>query len=414
LNVDEWVRQLTPDFLHENIREGWRETQQDFPASTAELDFLQEAWLDRWHPLLQLCDEAADAFRRTCRLIREQPALARLSWHLHSRLFRQDGDSRELIRHWPDLKATMGRDAGMLAVVVVVSGMAHAEAIYLSRNIPRETMIDTFGDLGLWMRNYREAHGEWGLEQTSWLLHHVKGELFRLGRLQFMLRPFRAKARVFHHAAEGRTIALCEAGMEVRGDGMINGTNGVYDSEQSWTTGFYEDDERVSGYPIDPRGFIRRQRISLSLQDWRLVLGRGEPVLDIHIPEDGKMDFVQCGESIATAQSFFAAHYPENTARACTCTSWLMDPQLGEMLPEQANIVRFQRQFYLIPVLSNDKATLSRVFGEYPIVVDSAPRDTTLRRSILDWMRAGGRMCSASGFILMSDLDWGKQDGRFV
>jgi hypothetical protein len=55
-----------------------------------------------------------------------------------------------------------------------------------------------------------------------------------------------------------------------------------------------------------------------------------------------------------------------------------------------------------IPVLSNDKATLSRVFGEYPIDVDSAPRDTTLRRAILDWMRAGGRMCSASGFILIS------------
>jgi hypothetical protein len=391
------------------LRESWRETQLDFPAKTMEIDFLQDTWLDRWQPVLKLCDEALDAFRRTCRLIRERPALVRLCWHLHCRLFRQGGDSRELIRHWPVLSATMGRDAGMLAVVVVVSGMPFAEAIYSYRNIPRQTMIDTFADLSLWMRSYREAHGEWGLDQLNWLLHHVKGELFRLGRLQFMLRPLRAKARVYSHKVESRTIALCEADTQVRGDGLINGTNGIVDDETGWRTELREEDGQVTGYPIDPRGFIRREPVALSMQDWRVVLERGETVLDIHIPEDGKMDFDRCGESIALAQTFYAVHFKEYTIRAFTCSSWLMDPQLRLLLPKESNIVRFQREFYLMPVLSNDTSALSRVFGRYPVDLDSAPRDTTLKRAILEWMEAGGRMRNASGFILISDLDWGRQ-----
>jgi hypothetical protein len=52
---------------------------------------------------------------------------------------------------------------------------------------------------------------------------------------------------------------------------------------------------------------------------------------------------------------------------------------------------------------------LSRVFGRYPVELDSAPRDTTLKRAILDLMETGGRMRSASGFMLISDLNWGGQ-----
>lgn len=45
--------------------------------------------------------------------------------------------------------------------------------------------LDTFGDIGLWEREYFARYGEHGLDEYPWLSHHVRMELFRLGSLQF-------------------------------------------------------------------------------------------------------------------------------------------------------------------------------------------------------------------------------------
>ena len=59
------------------------------------------------------------------------------------------------------------------------------EKIYTDKNIPKNILLDTVNDLAVWINRNREWTGEWGFTQYGWLIHHIRGRLFKLGRLQF-------------------------------------------------------------------------------------------------------------------------------------------------------------------------------------------------------------------------------------
>src|SRR5207237_1385047 len=122
--------------------------------------------------------------------------------------------------------------------------------------------------------------------------------------------------------------------------------------------------------------------------------------LDVHVPATGPMSPQLCEASFTAAKNFFARHFPEADHRFATCTSWLLDEQLAEYLPENSNIVQFQRRFELVPGApveggpDDDAAVLKFVFHRAPTPVrpgdlDGLPQETTLHRAIVAHLRAG-------------------------
>jgi hypothetical protein len=61
------------------------------------------------------------------------------------------------------------------------------EKLYKEKNIPRDILIDTINDLAVWINHNHEWNNEWGFSQYGWIIHHIRGNLFKLGRLQFEL-----------------------------------------------------------------------------------------------------------------------------------------------------------------------------------------------------------------------------------
>jgi hypothetical protein len=109
------------------------------------------------------------------------------------------------------------------------------------------------------------------------------------------------------------------------------------------------------------------------------------------------------------AKEFFPRYFPEKAFDAFACGTWLFDPQFQQLLPASSNIVRFQKEFYLYPFKGDDSGTFHFVFGEKPSDLSLAPRDTLLRRKILEHIAAGGHFYAEGGFILMNDLHWGQE-----
>ena len=74
-------------------------------------------------------------------------------------------------------------------------------------------------------------------------------------------------------------------------------------------------------------------------------LKKGDPVIAVHIPADGPMCADACNASFALAKEFFARYFPEYHYKAFTCHSWLLDPELKNLLGEDSNIIQFQNRF---------------------------------------------------------------------
>lgn len=311
--------------------------------------------------------------------------------------------ARLLQTHAKEIKRLMGARSGQFAVLLAVGLLPWTLDYYKNRRIPRHILVDTMSDLSIWMRHYYKEHGAWGLGNFEWLSKHLGGRLFRLGRLQFAWGEFPFKAIVFGNRRNHDALALSEGGVAYRGDGLVDGTNGEHAGEQGrWESIFTENEACYRGNPLSPSGHAIRDAVQLPKSDWREVLRRGVPVLEVHIAEGSPMTHALCRASYLEAERFVAEHFPERTFDAFVCSSWLLDSQFQRILPPESNIVKFQKDYHMVPLLSDEKETYWRVFGKAE--VDKASRDTALRRAIIEFAEAGGKLHGGGGFMLRGSI----------
>jgi hypothetical protein len=293
---------------------------------------------------------------------------------------------------------TLHPAAPMLAAVVYLSATELPAALHRGRGIAPEVTCATLADLARWIDHYHTRTGHWGLENVRWLLWHWQGDLFELGRLQYQFAPFPWDYHVWRNRANTEFAILAATGVEVRGDGLPQGTNGERDDLHGWVAHYAEDTRGITGHAVTETGIIARESRTLAAAEWVRVGERNNRALSMHIPAGSPLDPVACADSLAQARHFFERHFPEDDIRLLYMNSWLLDPQLGQLLPATANLAQFQQIYRLVPVAdANARQLLDRVFGSENPDLAKAPRDTRLRRLVLEHMEAGGQWRNGGG-----------------
>lgn len=111
----------------------------------------------------------------------------------------------------------------------------------------------------------------------------------------------------------------------------------------------------------------------------------GDPVINIHIPEDGPIRQEDVLESFRQAYRYFGC----TGVRAFVCSSWLLYPGNYEFLSEQSNIRAFMNDFDIIACGdSKYSGDLWRVFGPCQPFDDTSkfPRDTDMQRRMIQYL----------------------------
>lgn len=72
---------------------------------------------------------------------------------------------------------------------------------------------------------------------------------------------------------------------------------------------------------------------------------KGENVIEVHIPADGKLSFEECTASFIRARAFFAQHFSDFSYRFYSCHSWLLDTSLKRFVGENSNVYLFGSRF---------------------------------------------------------------------
>ncbi|MCP4642857.1 MAG: hypothetical protein GY851_20585 [bacterium] len=382
-------------------RDSWPESQASYePARNA---FLAPETVEATCEFLAMGSDAAQACHEAAATVRANACLARLAWHCRTLL---TGETAPEATAWPMLPDHIAV-APMFWAVVVLSAADYTKTLHKTRGIVQAVTVDTLQDLELWLDEYREQSGVWGFDKAGWLKNHVRGNLVRLGRLQFELGVYHLPFRFYRNADDGRVVALVDEGLAIRGDGQFDGADGV-DDPDVWTTTLSDGADRVRGYPVSPKGHVIGAADELPTTEWKLVLAPGDAKLGVHIPRLGPMAHDACFESYRQAAAFFPEHFPEHSIRAYDCRSWLLDAQLADYLDHGSNIVRFQRDYYLLPAPNaNAMQTYERVFGWDVTDPMPLPATTSLQRHIQTHIRNGGCWRDACGVILPDDLPHG-------
>lgn len=219
---------------------------------------------------------------------------------------------------------------------------------YEERKYPMEIFRDSLRDLGTKMKECRDVYEVTGIFVGAWHDRFLNMSRFALGRLQFELVK--------------------------------------YPLEKEYTDG-----------------------------EW--TVRKGDTVINVHIPSTGPLKKEDADEAFALAEAFYRGELfgeagcpgkfperqiPEGPA-VFVMESWLLDPDLIELLPE-GNMKEFVRRFSLVYWEKNERFLDGwRIFGsEWEKAVKELPRRTKLQRAIADYLQKGGKLGCGYGIFIQT------------
>ena len=305
--------------------------------------------------------------------------------------------------------------AGVMQVLALFAAADIVIKKHRARGVPEKIIRDTFGDLKVWIENYSaENDGAIGVNiYRIWMHHHYTENLFRVGRLQYLLNPYRGYARLFIDDATGEMIMTAQAGIAFRGDGLVDGQNDIFSPETRWESESREDENEVRTNCLFVNGRAIRTPVLIDKKKYRIALEKGIYGLEMHIPRGEGLTHENCVESLFGARDFFMKLRPEQPFETYYCGSWLLDRNVQDFLPPSSGIVQFQKLYRLYPIPGNEWSFLDRGFGvrdpdetlkDLIMFARKADRSTALRRGVADYILAGGRLHSGAGIIHLNDV----------
>ncbi len=250
-----------------------------------------------------------------------------------------------------------GEKAGrQTAVLLILAHYPRLEAAYAKAGYSREMLKQIAGDLFVWLSQQTMELGYVGLTQRifSWEADCASGHVKQFGRLQ------------------------------------CNDVHKLY-----MPASFFRRPDGTPEYrPCPQEGHLPGSLISF-----------GDEAVNIHIPASGPMLREECIASLRRMADFMKKFHPEIDWKGFVCYSWLLDPVLQELLPENSNIVAFQRLGHYFPCegdATND--VIWRIFGPKALKegIDAVPHTTRMQKILADYFHKGGKI-RESGFFIPRD-----------
>ena len=133
--------------------------------------------------------------------------------------------------------------------------------------------------------------------------------------------------------------------------------------------------------------------------EYELTYQNGELVIELHIPSDTDMSLPGLRQSYLEARKLLNEIFPEFRDARIHCHSWLLSPDLGELLPKHSKILKFQRAFSISPAENGESDVILWVFKNRDYALEDLPETTSLQRSMKKFLLAGGVFHDGEGFL---------------
>lgn len=372
---------------------------------TGPLSFLAEPFVTEYYRRSLLPEEHLPLILSHARQVEDNPALRLLLWHTYQRLVTYE--EYGAFADWPTMDACLNGHGEVFYLLAALATMPHAEKALRRQLVPDEVVADTLRVLTSISQRVRINPNAFGIPRgaLAWLRHHINGRIFRIGRMEWLRGRFGGPVHVFshHETGEVRFLMVGDKRMTPRG---IHVWGEVDETDGCWTTTFSSNEQEVTGNPVNIREGLAEQRLlTLSRSEWAHRFSPGMPMLDMHIPAGGGMTPEACKESFLGAVKFFDTHFPSFRYAALVCRSWILNPDLQQILPSDANLVKLQRAVRLYPALSTPTDSLRFLFGEDKLPERLHEGATSLHRAVYDFLKAGNRWRTAGMVLLKDEVD---------
>ena len=273
---------------------------------------------------------------------------------------------------------------------------------FRAHNVPEEVLLVTIRDTfdGA-LHNYSKLFRRDGFEADRifrWNQRLIDGTILHIGILNFEMRKKFVESAIVLRNNAGEFAVLVHD-QPISANGIVAGSAGA--SDTAFFGALTETDDYYEGYPIDTRNAVASSdKKRYSKREWDLFIGENDPVISVHIPPSREFTPENMEAAYADCLRILENSFPEYKPRAFYCHSWLMDPQLREMMRPTSNILAFQEKYLRFPNPSDGTAVLTFLFDD-PTVKnwEDLPENSSLQRKVKAHYLQGNFIYEPCGFF---------------
>lgn len=125
----------------------------------------------------------------------------------------------------------------------------------------------------------------------------------------------------------------------------------------------------------------------------------GDRIVFVHIPQGEKLTPEECDNSFKLAREFFDKYFPKFKFKYFVTESWLIYPEIKNVVSNNSNILSFQRRFRIIAMSNHSSQPYERIWGEKQKNVDYYSEETSLQQNAKKYLKNHGKLGVAYGYI---------------
>ena len=377
----------------------WNNSSESFPP------FMEKDFYTRYYPWCKGPDPAAiyPLMEEVCHIVRSNPAAARYASMLHFAMYKPHPG---LSVRWVSPEAVFGKNTGIFQLMVALSSLPEIAARHAELNLPEKYLRGQAEWIGGTIGIYAAAHNGYPghtLRQSAWLRYSVLGELFHVGRLEFLSGKWLPQMPAVYRSRKDHSLAvLCLDGWAFDSEGFRvdpNVRRPAFISRLNVCGG------HVTGVPVSPLGKpVFGREMTLSLSEWEPLCSPWENCPSVHIPAGGGLTVGAVKQSLIDAVKFY--HDFLNTdVKVFSCVSWILNPAWERELPN-SNLADFQKNVYLTPCVPPEgNPGIFFVYGIDNCDPREKPQTTSLHKAFCRIFDRGEALRSGGMFLPASDVE---------
>ncbi len=246
-----------------------------------------------------------------------------------------------------------------------------------------------------------ESEGAEEVEDFPWDMNFYTCSIFFLERFYFIPFCLDDDIEVYRNKTDNKVIAFYRSENAFRKDGVLNGVNNI--DKPYGKTIYNKTKHKLLATKISPCGVIG-QNEEINLEDYELVLKKGDILLGFHIPGGPGYNVQNLILSAKAAKKLYDKYFPEISIKGIGSESWLYDPHLRLLLSEDSNIISMQNKMYIYPIYAGCDMIFGEMFGGEKNI-DKLPQKTSLQKQAKKHLQKGGQFTTCSMFVLYDDIE---------
>ena len=361
--------------------------------------FLQDGFVAQLQEEFGIFRVKYDFVKKALKRVRENELLARYALLLYEMQKAAHVELKEIkLKEYPHGAPESHADYEMAALFSQLAFAPDIAAYHRAHGVPEDVIEDTLNDCfecGILVCNDCFDRDGCHPRCFGWNQLYINYKILRIGVLNFEMRNRFTSAATVFGSRKGEYVVLAN-GQEIAPNGQMAesvGCTGVaYHADIIETDAYYE------GHAADPVFAVYGEEpVRLDKNEWSVVLSENDPILNVHIPSSVSITPENTEIAYRRAAEVVSASFPEFCPKAFACFSWLLDPQLRDMLKPTSNVLAFQSRYQLFARKCDGMAVHSFLFRKPVTRIEDWVEDTSLQRTVKAHYLAGGYIYEPGG-----------------